>query len=110
MNSKVNYVDGINDQLITLCVDDKSIRRKLEEIGGKSSLLIRKDIRIRVKSEQHKIELLQKLIDLGLCFFGGGHDWSPADIVILYREKGLLIGRIKQLVWTGPASHKIKEV
>ena len=42
--------------------------------------------------------LFQKLIEIG-TLFSDGKDWSPSEIVIHYRDKGLIRGDYLRIAW-----------
>jgi len=60
-------------------------------------------------SEEDKIRVFSELNDLGFLF-SVGKEWSPAEQVEYYKEKGLLQGVFKIIYWTNKKEFRIKEV
>lgn len=60
-------------------------------------------------SEEDKIRIFSKLNDLGFLF-SVGKEWSPAEQVEYYKEKGLLQGVFKIIYWTNKSEYHIKEI
>jgi hypothetical protein len=110
MENSLNYVRGVYDDRITLTINDQCLRKKIKIIGGKRYLFTRNAYEIKIENEQHKFEMLQKLIDMELYFVGGEYGWPPASIAHYYREKGLLSGKIKQITWAGPGKPIFREI
>ena len=59
--------------------------------------------------EEDKIRVFSKLNELGFLF-SVGKEWSPAEQVEYYKEKGLLQGVFKIIYWTNKTEYHIKEV
>ncbi len=52
--------------------------------------------------------LVNKLIELG-ALFSGGSGWSPAELLDMYREQGIVKGSYKTISWRGPDNFIITE-
>jgi hypothetical protein len=111
MSDSPNYVDGIYSNRITLTITDKILGKKLKIFGSKKILFTKFVYEIKIESEEHKLDILQKLVNVDdLYFWGGGAGWPPAAIVEYYRENGLLSGKIKEITWSGPGKYKMREI
>jgi hypothetical protein len=109
MGKSFNYVRGIYEAEITLTINDIDMRAKITSLGGKRYFFTPTAFSISVINEQQKLELLQKLLDMQICFVGGEYGWPPAAIVSDLREKGLLHGSIKEITWSGPRRPLLRE-
>jgi hypothetical protein len=52
-------------------------------------------------------ELARGLIGLGLPF-SAGRDWSPSEVVLDLRDRGLLDGPFTEISWRGPGDWEIR--
>ena len=52
--------------------------------------------------------LVARLIELG-ALFSGGAGWSPAELLDMYREQGIIKGGYKTISWRGPDQFVITE-
>ena len=52
--------------------------------------------------------LVNKLIELG-ALFSAGAGWSPAELVDLYKEQGVVKVGYKVIAWRGPDNYKVTD-
>lgn len=52
--------------------------------------------------------LVKKLIEMG-ALFSGGAGWSPAELLEMYKEQGIITGSYKTISWRGPDNFIITE-
>lgn len=53
-----------------------------------------------------KIDLIQKLIDIG-ALFSAGRDWSPSELLQYYKEQGLLDRDYYEISWKNENEYNI---
>jgi hypothetical protein len=53
--------------------------------------------------------LLRSLSDLGIALVGAGPDWHPGGIFEYARERGLVSGTYRRIVWRGPGEWEVDE-
>jgi hypothetical protein len=63
---------------------------------------------IKQVNEEERIEIIKTLIKNG-ALFSEGRDWSPAELVLYYREKGILNEKFKSISWTNSNKYNIIE-
>ncbi|WP_062113025.1 hypothetical protein [Collimonas pratensis] len=51
-------------------------------------------------------KIVGALIELG-ALFAGGRDWSPAELVDLYREQGTILTGYRMITWKSPSQYSI---
>lgn len=84
-----------------IACDDQKNREALERIG----FVLGKDQMIRpIADVSDRQELVRILINLS-AIFSGGRDWSPAEIVDLYREQGVVSTGYRKIVWKNPEQY-----
>jgi transposase len=63
---------------------------------------------IKQVNEEERIKTIKILIKNG-ALFSEGRDWSPAELVLYYREKGIINEKFKSISWTNPKKYNIIE-
>jgi hypothetical protein len=63
---------------------------------------------IKKTYEEEKIKIIKILIE-NETLFSEGRDWSPAEIILNYREKGMLNEKFKSISWTNLNKYNIIE-
>lgn len=53
-------------------------------------------------------DLVKKLVALG-ALFSAGRDWSPAEVVALFSEEGVVDEKFLTVAWKGPDDFSIDE-
>ena len=109
MNNKLNIIQSILEHEIIIESNDASLKMFLKKLGCKRKLLKRNIWILPYANEQQLILYLDKLRKANFLF-SGGHGWPPSEIFQLLRERGLLAGTIREVVWTKPGSIIIREV
>jgi len=61
----------------------------------------------KIISEVDRINLLKDLIQLS-ALFSSGRDWSPAELVDFYRERGDIGQSYRVISWRGPGAFYIR--
>jgi hypothetical protein len=62
----------------------------------------------QIENEEERIELIKAFIKIG-ALFSEGRDWSPAELLLYYREKGVLSEKFKSIAWSNPDTYHIVE-
>ena len=92
----VSYVGG--DMIVIFHPSDR-IKEKLAYLGGEFT----KDEWILIARGETEIAALFDILrNHGVLFGGAPHGWPPAAIFELYREKGLLTGHFREILFYGP--------
>lgn len=53
-----------------------------------------------------RVALVGTLIEIG-ALFPGGRDWSPSEIVDLYKEQGQILTGYRMITWKSPTEYWI---
>lgn len=59
-------------------------------------------------TQEDTATLFNELNALGIAF-SYGRDWAPSEIFEYLREKGLLSGKYRRIMWKGPENYVIEE-
>lgn len=62
-----------------------------------------------ISSMEDRETLVKNLIALG-SLFSGGRDWSPAEVVDYFRERGRVNTGYRKIEWANPDTYFILEV
>ena len=75
--------------------------QKREESGQPAWIL-------NAPNEKVLTDMLNACRDLEIAFAGGAAGWPPAEIFDNLRERGLISGKFKELLWVGQGNWKIR--
>ena len=59
-----------------------------------------------IKDDADRLQLVLALIDMN-ALFSSGRDWSPAELVELYRDEGRVTKNFRIITWTAPGDFLI---
>jgi hypothetical protein len=62
----------------------------------------------QIDEEEKRINIIRALMT-STVLFAEGRDWSPAELMLYYREKGIINGKFKIISWTKPNEYNITE-
>ena len=100
--SQISYVTEISNVKIKLIVVDKSLVQSLKDIGARKLILDANAMEFKLNSEESKIRALKNLMKEEIYFVGGSSGWPPSEILKELRDKNVVEGKIKEVVWRGP--------
>ncbi len=63
----------------------------------------------KVNTEQQRIHIIKNLMQNYQVLFADGQDWSPAQLILYYRDQGIIDGKIKIISWLNQHKYKIIE-
>jgi len=112
---KPDYVKWVTDDAVIVKCKERNNKRHIKRLGGHRSLLsllegsLLTTWHIRYKSEKDMANIFSALRDIGMPFLGGAHGWPPAAIFEHMRDKQLLKGTFKEIVWRGPEEIDIRD-
>jgi hypothetical protein len=61
-----------------------------------------------VQDDAHRKSIAQALVNMN-AVFSEGRDWSPAELMALYREQGVINTPYRVISWTDPQHHVIAQ-
>lgn len=61
-----------------------------------------------VADDAHRKTIAQALVNMN-AVFSEGRDWSPAELMALYREQGVINTPYRVISWTDPQHHVISQ-
>lgn len=61
-----------------------------------------------IDNEDERISIIIVLIKNG-ALFSYGKDWSPAELISYYKEKGIITDKVKVISWMNPDKYIIRE-
>jgi len=56
-----------------------------------------------------RVELIRALVEVGVVF-SEGRDWSPAELVRMFAEQGVVPRRYRTIRWLNPETYQIIDV
>jgi hypothetical protein len=59
---------------------------------------------VAYSSESELVALLSRVRDLSIPFLAAGPGWHPAAVLEQLRERGLIAGEFRTIVWSGPGA------
>ena len=104
-----SYVSWVFDNHVEVICFERHLTPQLKGLGGKRRLLQRHRWAIRHAGERSLADTLAALRDTGLALVGGPAGWPPGAIFEHLREKGLVRGGYREIVWSGPGQPIITE-
>lgn len=106
--TKAFVSEGALSEIVVKVIDDSVIGLLL----GLGFIAVpdkeQKTLSIIAPDQDFKVKLFAKLRDEGVCF-STGPDWCPADVFEFLRDKKMLAGVYRKIVWCGPGEPKIIE-
>lgn len=102
----VTYVSFVTNKIFIKNVQPELIQ-SIIDLGGRE-LDESTDYVLEFTGENEKIRLFTVLRDMGVAF-SGGRDWSPSEQFEDLRDKGLITGKYKHIVWWGPGKYHVNE-
>jgi hypothetical protein len=108
MSNVKAFVSEAASARIVVQVIDEEVLETLKNMGftlGDDKKLV---LTASALSQEAKAEMLSKLRDCGICF-SGGPDWSPSEVFEYLRDRGLLTGRYRKVIWRGPSQMDVIE-
>lgn len=87
--------------------DDVKLQQVLIALGfikEQNDFLIKK-----VDTEQQRIHIIKNLMQNYQVLFADGQDWSPAQLILYYRDQGIINGKINIISWQNQHKYKIIE-
>ena len=103
IGSPHNYVSLVLEDAIRVNHVTPEVALQLEAIGAQKETICDETVWvIRVSNEQKIGKIMGQLRDMGVLFAGGPAGWPPAEVFDELREKGLVKGEFKEIVWLGP--------
>jgi hypothetical protein len=100
------YVSEAAGDTVVISVADDALRRDIQSWGPHRS--DGSIITAGVDSDRAKAALFAKLRDSGVAF-AGGHGWSPSAVFEELRDRGLIAGSFREIVWRKPGTWSIRE-
>lgn len=61
-----------------------------------------------ISSSKHREDIVKSLLGLS-ALFSTGRDWSPAELLEFYREKGIINGKFRVIAWLGSSKYRIED-
>lgn len=94
----VGYVAARENFRVVIANPSPRIKRELAHLGGE---LIGYEWILEVQNDIGVAALFDTLRNHGVLFGGAAHGWPPAELFELYREKGLLSGPYREVLFRG---------
>lgn len=95
----VGFVAHSQNDIIVICNPSPYTKEKLAYLGGEFT---KDEWILMARGETEIAALFDILRTHGVPFGGAAHGWPPAAIFELYREKGLLTGNYREILFYGP--------
>ena len=109
MSDNMNIIYSILNHEIVIKTTEFGLIHFLKKLGVKRRFFKRNVWILSYKDEQELSSCLTALRN-AKCLFSGGHGWSPSAIFQQLRDKGLLSGKFKEIVWAKPRTTIIREI
>lgn len=104
-----DYIDAVqNDQVIVKSKELDKIQF-LIELGFKKKWFSVDEFYMKYRSEKDLAGIFSLLNTKGFIFASDSNGWPPAAIFEYLREKGLVKGSIKKILWKGRGDFEIFE-
>lgn len=80
-------------------------------MGAKSKIFDAEIWRLNYENKDNSdlSKKLEELRDLDFCFAGAAGGWPPAAVFEYFREKGLVHGKIIEIMWSAPGKEIKRE-
>ena len=104
-----NYIiihDLAGSRIVAQC-DDLKLQQILISLGfikEQNDFLIK-----RIDTEEERIHIIKNLMQNYQVLFSDGRDWSPAELILYYRDQGIINGKIKIISWLNKDKYNIIE-
>ena len=109
MNNNMSIICSILKREIIIESSDASLKKFLKKIGCKRKFFKRNIWVLSYANEQQLTIYLDELRKENFLF-SGGQGWPPSAVFQKLRERGLLAGTVKEVVWAKPGSKLTREV
>ena len=106
MKSYILIHELAGSRIVGQC-EDLKLQRLLTSLGfikEQNDFFIKK-----VDTEQQRIHIIKNLMQNYQVLFADGQDWSPAQLILYYRDQGIIKGKIKIISWQNQHKYKIIE-
>ena len=106
MKSYILIHELAGSRILAQC-DDVKLQQLLIALGfikEQNDFFIKK-----VDTEQQRIHIIKNLMQNYQVLFADGQDWSPAQLILYYRDQGIIDGKIKIISWLNQHKYKIIE-
>jgi len=100
----VSYCDGV---IKLRDVPDKLVDQLV--MSGAIKGTTAGDLSFIIERDEDRVAIFSLLRNMGFAF-AGGREWSPAEQFEDMRDKGMLKGVFKCIVWRGPNEPSIREM
>lgn len=109
MKDNMSIIRNILNHKIIIEITESDLINFLKKLGFKRRFFKRNVWILYYNDERELLLCLVTLRDANFLFTGG-HGWSPSAIFKQFRDRGLLSGKFKEIVWTKPGTKIIHEV